>query len=427
MTAVDTVEIIRAKRDGHRLTDDQITWFIDNYARGGVIADEQAAALAMAIFFRGMQSDELATWTRAMVDSGSRLDLSGVGRPTVDKHSTGGVGDKVSLILVPLVAACGAAVPQLSGRGLGHTGGTLDKMEAIPGWRASLGVDEMVDQMRQVGGVIAGATGDISPADRRLYALRDVTATVDSIPLIASSIMSKKIAEGTDSLVLDVKVGSGAFLPEVDRARELARTMVGLGESNGVRTVALLTAMHTVLGRTAGNALEVVEALEVLEGGGPADLVEVTLALADEMAALAGLDADPAAVLASGRPREVFGEMVAAQGGDLSADLPVAPHVEVVTVDEAGWLGRLDCLSVGIAAWRLGAGRARKEDAVSPSAGVVCLAKPGDAVQAGQPVLELHAEEPALFDAAREALRDAIDVVDEAPVPQPLIVDRIEA
>ena len=254
-----------------------------------------------------------------------------------------------------------------------------------------------------------------------------MTATVDSIPLIASSIMSKKIAEGTDSLVLDVKVGSGAFLPEVDRARELARTMVGLGESNGVRTVALLTAMHTVLGRTAGNALEVVEALEVLEGGGPVDLVEVTLALADEMVALAGLDADPAAVLASGRPREVFGEMVAAQGGDLSADLPVAPHVEVVTVDEAGWLGRLDCLSVGIAAWRLGAGRARKEDAVSPSAGVVCLAKPGDAVQAGQPVLELHAEDPALFDAAREALRDAIDVVDEAPVPQPLIVDRIEA
>ena len=424
---MDTVDIIRAKRDGHRLTDDQITWFIESYARGGVIADEQAAALAMAIFFRGMLPDELATWTRAMVDSGSRLDLTGVGRPTVDKHSTGGVGDKVSLILVPLVAACGAAVPQLSGRGLGHTGGTLDKMEAIAGWRASLGVDEMVDQMRRIGGVIAGATGDISPADHRLYALRDVTATVDSIPLIASSIMSKKIAEGTDSLVLDVKVGSGAFLPEVDRARELARTMVGLGESNGVRTVALLTAMHTVLGRTAGNALEVVEALEVLEGGGPADLVEVTLALADEMVALAGLDADPAAVLASGRPREVFGEMVAAQGGDLSADLPVAPHVEVVTVDEAGWLGRLDCLSVGIAAWRLGAGRARKEDAVSPSAGVVCLAKPGDAVQAGQPVLELHAEDPALFDAAREALRDAIDVVDEAPVPQPLIVDRIEA
>jgi thymidine phosphorylase len=424
---VDTVEIIRAKRDGHRLSDEQITWFIHNYAAGGVIADEQAAALAMAIFFRGMEPDELAVWTGAMVDSGSRLDLGGVGLPTVDKHSTGGVGDKVSLILVPLVAACGAAVPQLSGRGLGHSGGTLDKMEAISGWRASLSIEEMVDQMRRVGGVIAGATEDISPADRRLYSLRDVTATVDSIPLIASSIMSKKIAEGTESLVLDVKFGSGAFMPELDRARELARTMVGLGETNGVRTVALLTAMHTVLGRTAGNALEVVESIEVLEGGGPADLVEVTLALADEMVALAGLDADPAAVLASGRPREVFDEMVTAQGGDLSVDLPTAPHVEVVTVDEAGWLGRLDCLSVGVAAWRLGAGRARKEDTVSASAGVVCLAKPGDSVEAGQPVLELHAEDSDLFDAARDALEGAIEVVGEAPTPLPLVVDRIGA
>jgi len=268
---VDTVEIIRAKRDDHRLSDEQITWFIHNYAAGGVIADEQAAALAMAIFFRGMEPDELAVWTGAMVDSGSRLDLGGVGMPTVDKHSTGGVGDKVSLILVPLVAACGAAVPQLSGRGLGHSGGTLDKMEAISGWRASLSVDEMVDQMRRVGGVIAGATEDISPADRRLYALRDVTATVDSVPLIASSIMSKKIAEGTESLVLDVKFGSGAFMPELDRARDLARTMVGLGEGNGVRTVALITAMHTVLGRTAGHAREVAESHEVPEGGGPAD------------------------------------------------------------------------------------------------------------------------------------------------------------
>jgi len=424
---LDTVDIIRAKRDGYRLSDEQINWFIHNYAAGGVIADEQAAALAMAIFFQGMAPDELAVWTAAMVDSGSHLDLSGVGLPTVDKHSTGGVGDKVSLILVPLVAACGAAVPQLSGRGLGHSGGTLDKMEAIPGWRASLSVDEMVDQMRRVGGVIAGATEDISPADRRLYSLRDVTATVDSIPLIASSIMSKKIAEGTDSLVLDVKFGSGAFMPELDRARELAQTMVGLGENNGVRTVALLTAMHTVLGRTAGNALEVVESIEVLEGGGPADLIEVTLALADEMVALAGLDADPAAVLASGRPREVFEEMVAVQGGDLSADLPAAPHVQVVTVDEAGWLGRLDCLSVGIAAWRLGAGRARKEDTVSASAGVVCLAKPGDAVEAGQPVLELHAEDPDLFAVARDALQGAIDVVGEAPDPMPLVVDRIGA
>ena len=422
---MDAVEVIRTKRDGRRLSDEQIEWFIGRYAEGGEIADEQAAALAMAIFFNGMEPDELATWTRAMVDSGRTLDLSGVGRPTVDKHSTGGVGDKVSLVLVPLVAACGAAVPQLSGRGLGHTGGTLDKMESIPGWCATLEPDAMVEVLRTVGGVIAGATADLAPADRRLYALRDVTSTVDSIPLIASSIMSKKIAEGTDALVLDVKVGSGAFLPDVDRARELARTMVGLGERNGVRTVALLTAMHTVLGRTAGNALEVAESVEVLDGGGPADLVEVTLALAREMVELAGLDADPAEVLASGRARAVWDDMVRAQGGDPEAVLPVAPHVETVDAEVSGVLGRLDCRSVGIAAWRLGAGRARKEDPVSPSAGIVCLAKPGDPVEAGQPVLELHAEDPSRFAAAREALQDALEVSDEPPTPKPLIVDRI--
>lgn len=422
---MDVVEVIRTKRDGRRLSDEQIEWFIGRYAEGGEIADEQAAALAMAIFFNGMEPDELATWTRAMVDSGRTLDLSGVGRPTVDKHSTGGVGDKVSLVLVPLVAACGAAVPQLSGRGLGHTGGTLDKMESIPGWCATLEPDAMVEVLRTVGGVIAGATADLAPADRRLYALRDVTSTVDSIPLIASSIMSKKIAEGTDALVLDVKVGSGAFLPDVDRARELARTMVGLGERNGVRTVALLTAMHTVLGRTAGNALEVAESVEVLDGGGPADLVEVTLALAREMVELAGLDADPAEVLASGRARAVWDDMVRAQGGDPEAVLPVAPHVETVDAEVSGVLGRLDCRSVGIAAWRLGAGRARKEDPVSPSAGIVCLAKPGDPVEAGQPVLELHAEDPSRFAAAREALQDALEVSDEPPTPKPLVVDRI--
>ena len=422
---MDAVEIIRTKRDGRRLSDEQIEWFIGRYAEGGEIADEQAAALAMAIFFNGMEPDELATWTRAMVDSGRTLDLSGVGRPTVDKHSTGGVGDKVSLVLVPLVAACGAAVPQLSGRGLGHTGGTLDKMESIPGWCATLEPDVMVEVLRTVGGVIAGATADLAPADRRLYALRDVTSTVDSIPLIASSIMSKKIAEGTDALVLDVKVGSGAFLPDVDRARELARTMVELGERNGVRTVALLTAMHTVLGRTAGNALEVAESVEVLDGGGPADLVEVTLALAREMVELAGLDADPAEVLASGRARAVWDDMVRAQGGDPEAVLPVAPHVETVDAEVSGVLGRLDCRSVGIAVWRLGAGRARKEDPVSPSAGIVCLAKPGDPVEAGQPLLELHAEDPSRFAAAREALQDALEVSDEPPTPKPLVVDRI--
>ncbi len=422
---MDAVEVIRTKRDGGRLSDEQIGWFIGRYAEGGVIADEQAAALAMAIFFEGMEPDELATWTRAMVDSGRTLDLSGVGRPTVDKHSTGGVGDKVSLVLVPLVAACGAAVPQLSGRGLGHTGGTLDKMESIPGWSATLEPAAMVEVLRTVGGVIAGATEDLAPADRRLYALRDVTSTVDSIPLIASSIMSKKIAEGTESLVLDVKVGSGAFLPEVDRARELAQTMVSLGEHNGVRTVALLTAMDTVLGRTAGNALEVAESVEVLDGGGPPDLVEVTLALAGEMVALAGLDADPAEVLTSGRARAVWDDMVRAQGGDPSATLPVAPHVETVVADASGVLRRLDCLSVGIAAWRLGAGRARKEDPVSAAAGIVCLAKPGDPVEVGQPVLELHADDPARFATAREALEGAIEVSDEPPTPMPLIVDRI--
>ena len=422
---MDAVEVIRTKRDGRRLSDEQIGWFIGRYAEGGEIADEQAAALAMAIFFNGMEPDELATWTRAMVDSGRTLDLSGVGRPTVDKHSTGGVGDKVSMVLVPLVAACGAAVPQLSGRGLGHTGGTLDKMESIPGWSATLEPDAMIEVLRTVGGVIAGATADLAPADRRLYALRDVTSTVDSIPLIASSIMSKKIAEGTDALVLDVKVGSGAFLPDVDRARELARTMVELGERNGVRTVALLTAMHTVLGRTAGNALEVAESVEVLDGGGPADLVEVTLALAREMLELAGLDADPAEVLASGRARAVWDDMVRAQGGDPEAVLPVAPHVETVDAEVSGVLGRLDCRSVGIAVWRLGAGRARKEDPVSPSAGIVCLVKPGDPVEAGQPVLELHAEDPSRFAAAREALQDALEVSDESPTPKPLVVDRI--
>ena len=422
---MDAVEVIRTKRDGRRLSDEQIGWFIGRYAEGGEIADEQAAALAMAIFFNGMEPDELATWTRAMVDSGRTLDLSGVGRPTVDKHSTGGVGDKVSLVLVPLVAACGAAVPQLSGRGLGHTGGTLDKMESIPGWSATLEPDAMIEVLRTVGGVIAGAPAALAPADRRLYALRDVTSTVDSIPLIASSIMSKKIAEGTDALVLDVKVGSGAFLPDVDRARELARTMVELGERNGVRTVALLTAMHTVLGRTAGNALEVAESVEVLDGGGPDDLVEVTLALAREMVDLAGLDADPAEVLASGRARAVWDDMVRAQGGDPTAPLQVAPHVETVDAPASGVLGRLDCRSVGIAVWRLGAGRARKEDPVSASAGIVCLAKPGDPVEAGQPVLELHVEDPSRFAAAREALQGAIEVSDEPPTPMPLIVDRI--
>lgn len=422
---MDVVDIIIAKRDGHRLSDQQIEWFISNYAQGETIADEQAAALAMAIYFQGMEPDELSVWTRAMINSGASLQLGNLGRPTVDKHSTGGVGDKVSLILVPLVAACGAAVPQLSGRGLGHTGGTLDKMEAISGWRASLSLQEMVTQLREIGGIIAGATSDLNPVDRRLYALRDVTGTVSSIPLIASSIMSKKIAEGTGALVLDVKVGAGAFLPEVERGRQVAEAMVALGEDHGVRTVALLTDMETVLGRAAGNALEVTESLEVLAGGGPADVIEITVALAREMLALVDIDIDPAEVLASGAALEVFEKMVAAQGGDLSAGLPVAEHQQQVVAQESGYLSRLDCRSVGVAAWRLGAGRARKEDPVSPTAGVICLAKPGDKVEAGQPLLELHSDDADRFGPALAALEGALSISENAPTVRPLIVDRI--
>jgi len=420
------VDVIRAKRDGRRLTSEEIRWFLDSYTRGE-IADEQASALLMAVFFRGLDPGELTTWTTAMIESGERLDLSAVDRPTVDKHSTGGVGDKVSLVLVPLVAACGVAVPQLSGRGLGHTGGTLDKMEAIPGWRADLTPEEMVAILDEVGGVIAAAGPGLAPADRKLYALRDVTATVESIPLIASSIMAKKIAEGTGGLVLDVKFGAGAFLPEPERGRVLAETMVALGEADGVRTVALQTAMETVLGRTAGNALEVVEAVETLRGGGPPDLVEVTVALAEEMVALAGVDADPGALLASGAALPVWERMVAAQGGDPAAPLPVAPHRRAVEAPASGVLRRLDARGVGVAAWRLGAGRARKEHPVSAAAGVVCLAKPGDEVRAGEPLLELHSDDPARFEAALAALDGAIEVGDAAAPTGPLVLARVGA
>ena len=359
---MNVIDIIKTKRDGGELTEEQISWFIKEFSQGGSIPDEQAAALAMAIYFQGMERNELSSWNRAMVNSGATLDLSQVGRRTVDKHSTGGVGDKVSLVLVPLIAACGPAGPQLSGRALGHGGGTLDKMEAIPGWRASLSNEEMITQLRELGGMIAAATSDLNPADRRLYQLRDVTSTIDSIPLIASSIISKKIAEGTEALVLDVKTGAGAFMREVDQARLLAETMVQLGEDSGVRTVALITGMENVLGRTAGNALEVVEAIDILEGNGPEDVIEVTLALAREMLDLVDVDIDPAEMLASGEPREVFERMVVAQGGDLSNGLPVAKYKRELGASSTGYLNRLDCYSVGVTAWRLGAGRAKKED-----------------------------------------------------------------
>ncbi len=422
--SVSAVEVIRAKRDGSELTEEQIRWFLDAYTRGAV-ADEQASALLMAVFFRGMTPAELSVWTDAMIRSGRRLDLSSVPMPTVDKHSTGGVGDKISLPLCPLVAACGVAVPQLSGRGLGHTGGTLDKLESIPGIRTALSGDEFVAQLAEVGAVICAAGPDLAPADRKLYALRDVTGTVESIPLIASSIMSKKIAEGTSGLVLDVKFGSGAFMREVDRARELARTMVGLGDAHGVRTVALLTDMDTPLGRTAGNGLEIRETLEVLEGGGPADVVEITLALAREMLGLVGVDADPAEALRDGRAMDRWRTMVRAQGGDPDARLPVARHIEQVRAERDGVVERVDALAVGIAAWRLGAGRARKEDPVSAAAGVVLHVVQGDRVRAGQTLAELHADDAAHLESGREAFRSAIRVGDTAPQASPLVLERI--
>ena len=416
----DAATMIRAKRDGHRLADDDIRWLFEAYARHEV-ADEQMSALLMAIYFRGLDGAELRTWTAAMVASGDRLDLSGIAKPTVDKHSTGGVGDKVSLILAPLVASCGAAVPQLSGRGLGHTGGTLDKLESIPGFRAGLTPDETLAVLASVGCVICAAGSGLAPADRRLYALRDVTGTVESIPLIASSIMSKKIAEGTSALVLDVKVGTGAFMKSQEAARELAETMVALGEEHQVRTRALLTAMDVPLGRAVGNAVEVAESVAALQGNGPADLMAVTLALARQMLALAGLvvtAGDPAAAIADGRALAAYRAMVRAQGGDPDAPLPRAAFTQVLPAPVDGWLTGLDALAVGTAAWRLGAGRARKEDSVSAAAGVICLAKPGDRVQAGQPLLELRADEPERFGPALAAVADAIAIGQDGPPPR---------
>jgi thymidine phosphorylase len=424
---VNVIDVIVAKRDRHRLTDEQIDWVVDAYTRGNV-ADEQMAALAMAILLNGMDDGEIARWTQAMIDSGEVLDLGGVGRPLVDKHSTGGVGDKITLPLAPLVAACGAAVPQLSGRGLGHTGGTLDKLEAIPGWRASLSTEEIAAQLAEVGAVICATTPTLAPADRKLYALRDVTGTVESIPLIASSIMSKKIAEGTGGLVLDVKFGSGAFMKTPERARELGETMVAIGAAHGLATTALLTDMSVPLGRAVGNALEVAESVEVLRGGGPADVVELTVALAREMLALAGIeDVDPAQVLASGKAHGVWERMIAAQGGDPGAALPVAGHVEELVADRSGVLTRMDAYAVGVAAWRLGAGRARKEDAVQAAAGVRLLVDPGDEVEAGQPLLELHTDTPDAVAGARASLEGGVLITDE-PVSRPALhLDTIRA
>ncbi|MGH3454371.1 MAG: thymidine phosphorylase [Nocardioidaceae bacterium] len=423
------VDVIAAKRDGGELSDGQIDWVVDAFTRGDVHA-EQMSALAMAILLRGMTRREVARWTDAMIRSGERMDFSPLSRPTVDKHSTGGVGDKITLPLAPLVAACGVAVPQLSGRGLGHTGGTLDKLESIPGWRADLTNDEIMTQLESVGAVICAAGSGLAPADKRLYALRDVTGTVESIPLIASSIMCKKIAEGTGALVLDVKVGSGAFMKSIDDARELARTMVDLGTDEGLRTVALLTDMESPLGLTAGNALEVRESVDMLAGGGPPDVVDLTLALAREMLAAAGHDdVDPADRLADGSAMDVWREMIRAQGGDPDAALPEARERQVVGAPSDGVLLSLDAFAVGVAAWRLGAGRARQGDAVQAGAGVEWHAKPGDTIRAGEPLLTLHSDDPDRFERALAALDGGYAIATDRPAPvlppRDIVLDRI--
>lgn len=425
----DVVDVIRTKRDRGELTPEQIDWVIDAYTRG-VVADEQMAALAMAILINGMSRAEISRWTGAMIASGERMDFSSLSRPTSDKHSTGGVGDKITLPLAPLVAVFDVAVPQLSGRGLGHTGGTLDKLESIPGWRADLSNDAMLARLDDVGAVICAAGSGLAPADKKLYALRDVTGTVEAIPLIASSIMSKKIAEGTGALVLDVKVGSGAFMKTRDDATELARTMVDLGTDAGVRTVALLTDMSVPLGLTAGNALEVRESVEVLSGGGPSDVVDLTVALADEMTRAAGREVgedELRAALADGRAMDVWRRMIAAQGGDPDAALPTARETETITADTDGYLTSLDAMAVGVAAWRLGAGRARKEDPVQAGAGVELHARPGDRVVAGQPLMTLHTDTPERFARAREALDGGWQVSGEAPPSSSVVIDRITA
>ncbi|MGV8881047.1 MAG: thymidine phosphorylase [Rhodoglobus sp.] len=424
--AFDVVDLIRTKRDKGALSTEQINWLVDAYTRG-YVGDEQMAAMTMAIFLNGMERTEIRDLTLAMIASGETLSFDGLTKPTTDKHSTGGVGDKITLPLAPLVASFGVAVPQLSGRGLGHTGGTLDKLESIPGWRAALSNEEFHAQLRDVGAVICAAGSGLAPADGKLYALRDITGTVEAIPLIASSIMSKKIAEGTAALVLDVKFGSGAFMQDPARSRELAETMVALGKDAGVKTVALLTNMNVPLGLAIGNANEVRESVEVLAGGGPADVVELTVALAREMLALAGLpDADVEGALKSGQAMDTWRAMISAQGGDPDAALPTAKESHVVVAEADGILDRQEALPFGVAAWRLGAGRARKQDPVHHAAGIDLHAKPGDTVTKGQPLFTMHTDEPARFERALEALEGAYSIGDAAPALAPLIAGRVD-
>ena len=426
--AFDAPTVIRTKRDGGRLPDAAIDWVIDAYTKGRV-ADEQMSALLMAIVWRGMDRGEIARWTEAMLASGERLDFSDLPLRTVDKHSTGGVGDKITIPLVPVVVACGAAVPHASGRGLGHTGGTLDKLESIAGFTTKLSNRRVRDQLREVGAAIFAA-GELVPADAKLYALRDITATVEPLPLIASSVMSKKLAAGAGALVLDVKVGSGALMTSQAKSRELADTMVELGAAHGVPTHALLTDMNRPLGATVGNALEVAESLEVLAGGGPPDVVELTLRMAAELLETAGIDdRDPAQTLRDGTAMDRFRRLVAAQGGDLSVPLPIGSCTETVTAGRGGTMGDIDAMAVGLATWRLGAGRSRPGEPVQPGAGIRIHRRPGEPVAAGEPLFTLYTDTAERFGAAMAELDGGFSVGDAPPVPsplsRPLIIDRI--
>jgi thymidine phosphorylase len=417
------VELIIKKRERGELTTDEIRWLVASYTSGSV-ADEQMSAMAMAILLNGMNRREIRDLTLAMIDSGERLEFQGLSAPTADKHSTGGVGDKITLPLSPLVASYGVAVPQLSGRGLGHTGGTLDKLEAIPGWQAHLSNTELYSQLAEVGAVICAAGSGLAPADKKLYALRDVTGTVEAIPLIASSIMSKKIAEGTSALVLDVKVGSGAFMKTLDRATELAQTLVQLGQDAGVKTSALLTDMSTPLGKKIGNALEVEESVEVLQGGGPSDVVDLTVELAAEMLRLVGIDVDPRENLQNGKAYDKWRQMISAQGGNPDAELPKARHSTQILAPSSGVITKLDALDVGVASWRLGAGRERKEDAVQFGAGIELHAQLGDRIEAGAPLMTLFTDTEEKFPRAIELAEQSFEI-GENPVSRKLILNRI--
>ena len=417
-------DLIYVKRDGGVLTEEQIRWFINAFTKNE-IPDEQAGSFLMAVFFQGLNKEELSVWTDAMIKSGEILDLSSVGKPTVDKHSTGGVGDKISLPLCPLVASFGAAVPQLSGRGLGTFGGTLDKMESVSGFNITLSNEKMIQQLKDVGVFITAAGAGLAPADRKMYSFRDVIGTVECIPLIASSIMSKKIAEGTQSLVLDVKAGRGAFMKDFSKAKQLAETMVEIGNKAGVKTVALITQMDTPLGNAVGNALEVSESIDVLNGKGPQDVIEITLALAKEMLQLAGINKDPATGLKDGSAMQVWKKMIVAQGGNPDIEIPVAKQKENVVATQSGYITDLDAYAIGLSAWRLGAGRAKKEDAVSKTAGIICLAKEGDYVEKDQPVLELHIDDSSRLPLAKEALKNAFTIGAEPREKRKIVLERI--